>query len=478
MNSRRTVAITRWILSWCALGGIVLVFRVWLHVNPTTVALALLLLILVLAAEWGLRYALVISVAAAGCYNFFFLPPVGTFTIADPQNWLALLAFLTTSIIASRLSQRARNEANDARAHQRELEILFRISRELLQSDSVATLLTLVPTAVAGATDATSVMLYLLDGERLYQAGNERISDVELPHLRKLTLSLSDTKTDGDDMQVPLRTGVRPTGLLVLRHVMISIETAEALGGIVSISIDRAQALERVARGEAAKESERLRTLMMDSITHELRTPLTSIKGAATALLAEKLSEESSLDLLSIINEESDRLNRLVSEAAEMAQLDTQQVQMHFEPTSVSDLIQSARETCSWTEEQHPMTVHVPNGLQVRGDRIFLEKVICNLLENAAKYSNVGSPITVSAEAVNGNAAISVADRGAGIDSAEQSLIFERFYRGRSQTNGASGTGMGLAISRAIVLAHGGDINVTSQLGQGSVFTVTLPRSE
>lgn len=478
MIPHRAVMITRWTLSVCALGGIVLVFRLWLHVNPTTVALALLLLILLLAAEWGLRYAIVISVAATACYNFFFLPPVGTFTIADPQNWLALFAFLTTSIIASRLSQRARNEAAEARAHQRELEILFRISRELLHSDSVATLLTLVPTAVAGATDASAVMLYLLDGERLYQAGNERISDVELPHLRKLTLSLSGTRADGDETQVPLRTGVRPTGLLILRHVMLSTETAEAIGGIVSISIDRVQALEGVARGEAVKESERLRTLMMDSITHELRTPLTSIKGAATALLAEKASEEDSLELLSIINEESDRLNRLVSEAAEMAQLDTQQVQMHFEPVEVSELIAGARESCSWAEELHPTNVEVPNGLRVRADRTFLEKVICNLLENGAKYSKAGAPITLSAQAANDAVEISVADRGIGIDASEQSLIFERFYRGRAQSNGASGTGMGLAISRAIVQAHGGDIKVTSQVGQGSVFTVTLPRSE
>jgi two-component system sensor histidine kinase KdpD len=264
----------------------------------------------------------------------------------------------------------------------------------------------------------------------------------------------------------------------MVRQAPLSPETAEAIGGIVSISIDRAQALEGVARGEAIKESERLRTLMMDSITHELRTPLTSIKGAATALLAEKVSKEDSLELLSIINEESDRLNRLVSEAAEMAQLDTQQVQMHFESVEVSELIANARESCSWAEEQHPTDVEVPSGLRVRADRTFLEKVICNLLENAAKYSKAGQPITLSAEAANGSVEISIADTGVGIDASEQTLIFERFYRARSQSNGTSGTGMGLAISRAIVLAHGGDIKVTSQVGQGSVFTLTLPRSE
>src|ERR1700760_4287785 len=163
MNSRRTIAVTRWSLAFIALAGIVLVYHRWLHVNPTTVALTLLLFILLLAAEWGLRYAVVISVVATALYNFFFLPPVGTFTISDPQNWLALLAFLGTSIMASRLSERARDEAKDARSRQRELEVLFRLSRELLQSESVATLLTSVPAAVASVTAAKSGMLYLLE---------------------------------------------------------------------------------------------------------------------------------------------------------------------------------------------------------------------------------------------------------------------------------------------------------------------------
>jgi two-component system sensor histidine kinase KdpD len=475
MNSRRAVAIARWTLAFGALAGIVLVYRDWFHVNPTTVALTLLLFILVVAAEWGLRYAVAVSIAATACYNFFFLPPVGTFTISDPQNWLALFAFLATAIIASRLSQRARDKANDARSRQRELEVLFRLSRELLQSESAATLLSSIPSAVASVTGARSGLLYLIDGDKLFQAGSEGVSEIEIPHLRQLSTSLPKAKTDGDEMQVPLRTGVRPRGLLLLRGVVLSTETAEAIGGLISISIDRAQALESVARNEASKENERLRTLMIDSITHELRTPLTSIKGAATTLLAGEVRQEESHELLTIIDEESDRLNRLVSEAVEMAQLDAQQVQMHFGTVNVSALIESARKICFGSEEQHPTQVHVPEAMEVWADASFMQKVICNLLENAAKYSRPGEPITVSAEQQGGSIAISVADRGMGIDPAEQSLIFERFYRARSQANGISGTGMGLSISRAIAQAHGGDITVTSQPGRGSVFSVIIP---
>jgi two-component system sensor histidine kinase KdpD len=475
MNSRRIVGTTRWILSCGALAGIVLVDRHWLHVNPTTVALTLLLLILLLATEWGLRYAIVISIAATACYNFFFLPPAGTFTISDPQNWLALFVFLATAILASRLSQRARNQANEARSRQQELEILLHLSRELLQTESVATLVSSIPSTVACVAAARSGMLYLLDGDRMYRSASEEISEIEIPHLRQLATILSAVSIQADEIQVPLRTGVRPKGLLLLRGAAISAETLEAIGGLISLSIDRAQALENVARGEAAKESERLRTLMIDSITHELRTPLTSIKGAATTLLALGAEPESTRELLAIIDEESDRLNRLVSEAVEMAQLDAQQVQMHITQVNVRLLLEQACETCSWIEEEHRVIIDVPAALEINADVDFLKKVVCNLLENAAKYSRPQTPITISAEHRGESISVSVADRGVGIDPSEQTLIFERFYRSRSHGEGTTGTGMGLPISRAIIEAHGGKMGVVSQPGQGSVFTFTLP---
>jgi two-component system sensor histidine kinase KdpD len=216
---------------------------------------------------------------------------------------------------------------------------------------------------------------------------------------------------------------------------------------------------------------------MIDSVTHELRTPLTSIKGAATALLADNVPLQQAHELLTIIDEESDRLNRLVSEAVEMAQLDTQQVQLHFKQVDVRALLDAALETCSWVQEKHPVLVQVEDGLRIRADENLLARVLCNLLENAAKYSADGTTITATASRSGDVVTISVADRGIGIDSTEQALVFERFYRGRAGQTGP-GTGMGLAISRAIVEAHGGRILVTSQPGRGSVFSVVLLRQE
>ena len=479
MQRKAYLAATRWIIALGGLALIVAAYRAWVHVNPTTVALTLLLYILLLAARMGLRYAVVVSIVATACYNFYFLPPIGTFTIADPQNWLALFAFLATSVTGSRLSQQARDEAAHARTRQREVELLFVLSRELLQTDHVTQIVSQVPEMILHVSGSSSVVLYMLDGDRVYQAGLRRISSPEVPLLRQLALGLADVETSaGTVVQIPLREGVRPRGLLMLSDVKLSDDSYRAMGSLVSIALDRAQALEDVSKAEASKESERLRNLILDSITHELRTPLTAIKGAASSLVSnDHVSETDRHELLSIIDEEADRLNRLVGEAVEMAQLEAQEVHMTFAPVPLRDVVEQARETCAWVFTTHPVTAQVDTLPSVKADDGMMLKVLCNLLENAAKYSKPGSPIFISGEAKNGMVYTSVADRGIGIDPAEQGLIFDRLYRSPQQTGHTPGTGMGLAISRAIIQSHGGTLSVTSQVDHGSVFTFGLPEA-
>jgi len=449
-------------------------------VNPTTVALTLLMLVLFLAARFGLRYAVATSVVATVAYNYYFLPPIGTFVINDPQNWLALFAFLAVAVVGSRLAERAREEAEDARVRQKELEMLYALSRELMQTENVAGVLNAIAPAVMLVTRASAVVLYLLHGDRRYLAGDSATVHMDDIGLRQLALTLPGTDfmrdAHGVQSRVPLRVGVKPRGLLLLSGVTLSPETLEAIGGLISVSLDRATALEEVTRGEAAKESERLRSLMIDSITHELRTPLTAIKAAATTLLQPgTLSDEGRTELLTVIDEESDRLNRLVGEAVEMAQLDAQEVHMTFGPLAVKEIVERAMESCAAALEGRAVHVTLAELPPVWADAEFITKVLCNLIENAAKYSAAGTPIFLSAERRGEMVSVSVADRGIGIDLAEQGLIFERFYRASAQSQQTSGTGMGLAISRAIIDAHNGAMSVTSQLGEGSVFSFTLP---
>jgi len=258
---------------------------------------------------------------------------------------------------------------------------------------------------------------------------------------------------------------------------MLSRQTLDALGSLIAISVERAGAIEKLSRAEAARESEQMRSLLLDSVTHEFRTPLTAIKASVTSLLGSPtLSAAEKEELLTVINEESDRLNRLVGEAAEMAQLDAGKVDLQLEPTRIREVVDAAMEELKQVLTPHPVEVRIPADLEpVRMDAARIKEVLVHLLENAAKYSAPNTLIRITAEIKGGILTTSIADRGPGIDDFEQALVFEKFYRGRNQRVQVHGTGMGLAICKAIVEAHRGHIGVTSQLGHGSVFYFGLP---
>jgi two-component system, OmpR family, sensor histidine kinase KdpD len=469
---------TRILAAALSLAAIVGAYRLFASVSPTTVALTLLLYILVLAARWGLRYAVIASIAASVCFNFFFLPPVGTLTIADTQNWVALFAFLTTAIIGSQLSNRIQIEAHQAKARERELAMLFELSRALLQTDKVRELLEAIPECIASATRATEVALYVDRGAQLFHIPNLSSGDSQALQARAaIYVKESRTFEDAGWTILPVRTGMRPRGVLLIRGIAASAETLESLARLVSIGIDRAEALEEAARSEAAKESERLRMALLDSITHELRTPLTAIKASATALLSsEQVSRENRQEMLTVIDEECDRLNGLIAQAVQMGQLEASGMHMELAPCSMRDLLQRAVQGCSFSLAEHHLEISIPEDCRpVLADTAWIERAIANLLVNAAKYSPTGSTIHVTAVAGENQVALSVADEGPGIDPAERAMLFERFYRGERFRGRVPGTGMGLAICRAVVEAHHGTIKVENQLECGAKFTITLP---
>jgi two-component system sensor histidine kinase KdpD len=251
----------------------------------------------------------------------------------------------------------------------------------------------------------------------------------------------------------------------------------EAIGSLVAIAIERAGAVEKLAHSEAGRESERLRSILLDSVTHDFRTPLTAIKASAQSLLGDaQLNEASRKELLTVINEESDRLDRLVGEAAQMAQLDAHALELDLQPHHIREAIDAALETNQNTLARHEVKVNVSDSLpRVNMDLRHAEEILSQLLDNAGKYSPRGTPITITAEVQGSMLLTSVADQGPGIDSIDQSMVFDKFYRGRGLRNTVQGTGMGLTIAKAIVEAHGGTISLTTQPGHGSVFSFTLP---
>jgi two-component system, OmpR family, sensor histidine kinase KdpD len=455
---------------------VVVVFR-RLPVNPTTVALVFLLAVLLVSAYWGLRYSIVLSVLATVVFNFYFLPPFGTLTIADPQNWVALFVLLATAIVASQLSERARRETANANQRRRDVERLYAFSQRLLATDNVAELLNAIPGYVCQIFGGKSAAMYLLTSQETYRS-DPRLEEPSKEELKNVSVRGEPVISDPRGLSVaPLRLGARLTGAIGIASAKLSRETLEALGSLVAIAIERAGVIEKLSKAEAARESENLRTALLDSVTHALRTPLTGIKAAVTSLLSGlRLDSAQRGELLAIINEEADRLDRLVGEATEMAQLDAQGVELNRQPASILTVVEAAVEQSKAVLAEHPMELRIPPTLpRVMMDSARITEVLKQLLENAAKYSPPASPITISADMREKELVTSVGDQGPGIDDFEQALIFDKFYRGRDQRFRVAGTGMGLAIAKAIVEAHGGTLGVTSQLGHGSVFHIALP---
>ena len=455
-----------------------MVYVRWLRVHPTTAGFTFLLAILVIAAAWGLRYAIFTAILSTLVFNYFFLPPLYRFTIADPQDWVALFAFLFTAIVASELSERARREALRSNQRRQEVERLYAFSQQLLVSENVFELLNIIPKHIVESFDVTGAAMFLEAKQETYYFDTASQSLFPADQLRAIS-GRGEPVLDRERglCFMPMRMGVRSVGSIGLAGCDLSRETLEAVGSLTAIAIERSNTVEKLTKAEAARESDRLRSILLDSVTHEFRTPLTAIKASAETLLSDvELNKPQRKDLLAVINEESDRLNRLIGEAAEVAQLDSHQLEFHFEPRHIQDAVDAAIHESRQALQHHDLKTTMPENLPlVRMDVERIKEVLVHLLDNAGKYSPPGSPIHVTAELRNSQVVTSVADHGPGIDDMEQEMVFEKFYRGRNQRMTIQGTGMGLAIAKAIVELHGGTIGVTSQVGRGSVFYFTLP---
>ncbi|MFZ0431882.1 MAG: DUF4118 domain-containing protein [Candidatus Acidiferrales bacterium] len=477
MRESLSYRIIQFCVAFGLVAGITEFYRHLLSVNGTTVALTLLLAILIISAAWGIAVSVFMSVVAMLAFNYYFLPPVGTLSIGDPQNWVALFAFLVVSVLGSHLSARARKQAAAASSGRREVERLYTFSRSLLESGNVIQLLNRIPAQIVETFEVGAAALLLADKQKVYRSGPS-IPQLDIERLKSI-VAREEPVTDAEASLsfAPVRLGLRPIGSLGISGPILSRQTLEAIGTLIAIAMERARAVEQLGLTEATRESERLRTALLDSVTHNLRTPLTSIKASVSNLLSNPaLDEPAKREFLTIINEETDRLNRLVGEVAEMARLDAGEVELELGPHSIRDIIEAALKDLRTSLSDRPLTITAPGELPpVRVDFSRIKDVVVHLVENANQYSSPGEPITISAERAGDFVVTSIADRGAGIDDLEQTLIFEKFYRGRDQRLTVQGTGMGLPIAKAIVLAHGGSLSLTSQLGSGSVFSFTLP---
>jgi two-component system sensor histidine kinase KdpD len=448
-----------------------------IHVNSPTAAFSFLLLILGLATRVGLRESVVASLASMLAYNFFFLPPIGRLTIADPQNWVALLVFLATAITASQLSTSARREAEEAATREQEMQRLYEFSRALMLRDDERALPDHVTRKMTELFESQDVCFYDRETDSVRRVGpaESPIPDTALRNVARTAEIWR--KPESAAVIVPVRLGGRCLGSLgVAGNNRMSEVALQAVAQLVAIAIERARAQELAARIDAARQNEQLKATLLDALAHEFKTPLTSIKAAATTMLSHDNLDEMRRDLLTVVDEETDRLTNLVTEAIELARLGSGPVKLHRQPCSVNELISSATVHLQRLTEGRVLEVTIARDLPpVVIDRRLCELALRQLLNNAFRYSPASSVIQVTA-AIQGEAiAIGVSNAGPGIPKVEQDLIFEKFYRGRDVRARVAGTGLGLSIAREIAEAHGGRLWLENEPGKNVQFSFTLP---
>ncbi len=456
-------------------------------VNSTTAGMVFLVLVVWCASQAGIWTSLYAAVLFATSFDFFFLPPTHTFRIDGIQQWVALISFLASCVVAGRLAERARRKTQEAEQRREDVERLYTLSQEMMLYEDAAGLMAEMPSMIHRIFALDGVVLYSRDEDHFFSSTSDLPMSIQAS-LSSVSMGLSPTQALlGEITAMPLVMGMRPVGALGWRPAILSREIATAVTAQAAIAMTRAVAIEASARLEAAREGERLRTALIDSITHELRTPLTSISGYVETLLDHEALSPVAREFLSTILKNASRMNRLTEDLLTMARVESQESELHPAAARADQLVRDAVAAMRGMvqDEEAELEIGATTPVAVLADTDSMLQVLGNLIENGIKYgrarSAAQSRVIVSAREVSeppDSVEFSVRDFGQGIASEHLERIFERFYRvDKARSRESGGTGLGLSIARHMVESQGGTIRAESELNAGSNFLVTLPKA-
>ncbi len=468
--------ILRGCLAGLAAVALVTLIAYRLHLNLSASGSLYFLIVVMVSVIWGFAEASVTSLIAVGCLNYYFVPPELTWSVSDPQNWVALATFEIIALTVSRLSTRAQGQAR-AEARQRvEVQKLYELSRRILLLDRRQTIGPQIVALISEIFRTESVALFDATLAHVDATGS-RANDLE-----QLARSayFQDNNVEGAEAKTRayvLRLGSKPIGAIALYGPELDRLTLVAVASLTAIALERARSFERESRAEAAHHTEQLRTAVLDALAHAFKTPLTAILTASSGLLETGRLTTDDVELAGLIDEQADHLNRLTTELLQMARIDAAEVRLRRERIPVLALME---DVVSIYREQlrgrHVAVSEGAAGLEVQADREILSKALEQFIDNACKYSAPGSAISVCADENLGEIVISIHNEGPPIRPADRERIFERFYRAEESRHAAAGTGLGLSIAKKAAEAHGGRTWVVSEEPTGTTFFFALPR--
>jgi two-component system, OmpR family, sensor histidine kinase KdpD len=459
------------------------------------VVLVFMTAVVVVAARWGLWPSLVASVAASLCHNFFFLPPIYTFTITDPTNVVAFVFFTIMAVLVSNVAGRVRTQAVAAMSRARMTESLYAFSRKLAAVGVLDDVLWATAYQIALMLKVRVVLLLPESGTIAVKAGyppEDILADADLAAAKwawqndRSAGRGSDTLPGAKWLFLPMRTGRGAIGVVGIDSDKLGPmltpderRLLDALTDQAALAIERVYLVEDMDRVKRTVETERLRSALLTSISHDLKTPLSVVLGAASTMrdLRSNLTEPQKTDLLGTIIDESERLNRFIANLLDMTRLESGAIAPKLGLHELGEVVGSALRRAARILAQHKIEVDVAADLpMLELDPVLFEQVLFNLLDNAAKYAPADTVIRISARRENERICLQVLDEGEGIPSTELEQIFDKFYRVHKGDSVRAGTGLGLAISRGFVEAMRGTITAANRSDRrGAVFTIVLP---
>ena len=445
-----------------------------LHFSSAAVGFLLLLTVVTVAILCGFWEATIVSILACLCLDFFFYPPIFTFNIQDPQDWVALGAFEISALVVSRVSSREQRSSREAIFQRTTMEQLYELSR--------STLLINLHRPPGPQLAQLIQRIFSVEAVSIYDA-NSSVSDrTGAWHENELDLARDCFVQGEDDEDVVsmtsrrlLRIGSDTIGALAMRGG-ISPLVANALASLTAITLDRYVALEKERRVEAAHQSERLRAAVLDSLAHAVKTPLTAIQTANAGLDEVGKLNQAQRQLVNLVEQETSLLNDLCSRLLQTAKLEAEDLSLRKDRITVSDLVARALRERNGRMDGHPVEVAIEDPeISVRGDGELLAMALVQYLDNAAKYSYKGTPVKISAWESHSEVFISVHNMGETIPIEDREQIFQRFYRSKGATRIAAGTGIGLSTVKMAVESHRGHAWVISNANEGTTFFFSLP---
>lgn len=459
------------------------------------VDLVLLTAVVAVAVRYGLWPSLLASIAASLAYNFFFLPPVYTFTITDPTNVAAFFFFMLIAILVSNVAARVRTQADTAIGRIRTTEQLYAFSRKLAGTATLDDVLWASAYQIALMLKVRVVLLLPEDGLLTVKSGYPPEDQLDQADLAAANWAWSNDRSAGRGSDtlpgakrlfLPMRTGRGPIGVIGIDDdrtgPLLTPDQRRLLDALVdqgALAIERVLLVEDMDRVKRTVESERLRSALLTSISHDLKTPLASVLGAASTMrdLAGALSDTEKRDLLATVIDESERLNRFIANLLDMTKLESGAIVPNTALHDLGEIVGSALRRASKILAAHKVALILAADLpMLELDAVLFEQVLFNLLDNAAKYSLPETTIAIKSRRERDQVVLEVADEGDGIPPDELESVFDKFYRAQKGDRVRPGTGLGLAISRGFVEAMRGTIAAANRSDRsGAVLTIRLP---